>query len=476
MSVRKFSLIIAVMTVLFLLSPAYGEETTGMAVNPNGKVGVGTDTPVTKLHIYDPALQDPNGQGILTLDSSYWGPVPGSGGRIVFRWNQDGTEAADIRGYTYGIGETGLSFGTGWGNVQPRMFIDNSGNVGIGTDTPAAKLHVNGDVKIDGDINMPDDFGIYAGVDPVIGTAYGELALSTELYYYLIKPSILIDPDFVALIDPHGQDNQNWNVIALERDGYAVISPYLDTVFDDGSNVGINTFVFGDNASAVLGIANGTAPTSSPPDMVQLYAKNYNDGDGTSTSELFVRDEDGNVTDLSPHIFALFTPDEDEALPWAYYSENDYIGKRINVDMAGAIRALEKLTGKKFIYYEDIPKVDPLEGKKEAWEKRWIRENTVEVEIDKNAAFETVEIEIDDTTNVIGEDVSYKLEGTEVIQVKKPKYSKKKVKKVRLKKNVKFDSRTGKFILKQIPTVAEAEEAAQKEFQIKLKRFVRDRM
>ena len=53
MSVRKFSLIIAVMTVLFLLSPAYGEETTGMAVNPVDAKGdphrLLTDGQITEL-------------------------------------------------------------------------------------------------------------------------------------------------------------------------------------------------------------------------------------------------------------------------------------------------------------------------------------------------------------------------------------------------------------------------------------------
>lgn len=64
----------------------------------------------------------------------------------------------------------------------------------------------------------------------------------------------------------------------------------------DGGNVGIGATDFGTDASGVIGIANATAPTSSPADMVQLYAE-----DVTASSELRVRDEAGNVTTLSPH-------------------------------------------------------------------------------------------------------------------------------------------------------------------------------
>ena len=123
-----------------------------------------------------------------------------------------------------------------------------------------------------------------------------------------------------------------------------------------GGNVGIGTSSFGVDAQKVLAIANGTAPTSSPADMVQLYAE-----DVSGSSELKVRDEAGNVTTLSPHNFTLFKPKKDYFLPWSYYSKNDYLGREINVDMYGAIKALEELTGKKFIYTREF--------KPKSWDK-----------------------------------------------------------------------------------------------------------
>ena len=62
------------------------------------------------------------------------------------------------------------------------------------------------------------------------------------------------------------------------------------SLFSDG-NVGI---------SGTLAIANDVAPTSSPANLVQLYAE-----DLAASSELKVRDEAGNILTLSPHNFSL---------------------------------------------------------------------------------------------------------------------------------------------------------------------------
>jgi hypothetical protein len=70
--------------------------------------------------------------------------------------------------------------------------------------------------------------------------------------------------------------------------------------------------------------------------------------DVSSSSELKVRDEAGNVTTLSPHNFSLISEGPSEDMAWSYYSERD--GKRINIDMLKAIRVLEKLSGEKLVH------------------------------------------------------------------------------------------------------------------------------
>ena len=104
-------------------------------------------------------------------------------------------------------------------------------------------------------------------------------------------------------------------------------------LFSDG-NVGI---------SGILALANDVVPTSSPANLVQLYAEDV------GTSELKVRDEAGNITTLSPHNFSLIGQPS-EPLAWSHYSQNDH-GK-INVDMLRAMRLLESLSGERLVHIQ----------------------------------------------------------------------------------------------------------------------------
>jgi hypothetical protein len=80
--------------------------------------------------------------------------------------------------------------------------------------------------------------------------------------------------------------------------------------------------------------------------------------------EVFVKDEAGNETQISPHNFTLFNPSIEHEYPWSYYSKNSFLGVEINVDMFGAIKALERLTGKQFIYINNIDIEELSEDKK----------------------------------------------------------------------------------------------------------------
>lgn len=98
--------------------------------------------------------------------------------------------------------------------------------------------------------------------------------------------------------------------------------------------------------NGTLGITNGGTPGVSLSNGVLLFAE-----DVSSSSELKVRDEAGNVTTLSPHNFDLIPAGASEDMAWSYYSEKD--GKRINVDMLKALRVLEQISGEKLVYTEE---------------------------------------------------------------------------------------------------------------------------
>jgi YVTN family beta-propeller protein len=107
-------------------------------------------------------------------------------------------------------------------------------------------------------------------------------------------------------------------------------------IFSDG-NVGI---------SGTIAIANDIAPTASLANLVQLYA-----ADDSGSSELWVRDEAGNASVISPHNFSLIGQPS-EPMAWSFYSENDH-GK-INVDMLRTIRLVEEMSGEKLVHTESI--------------------------------------------------------------------------------------------------------------------------
>ena len=83
-----------------------------------------------------------------------------------------------------------------------------------------------------------------------------------------------------------------------------------------------------------IALTVGSDPTT-VADKAHIYAK-----DEAASAEVFVRDEAGNVTKISPH---------NQAGEWEYYSRNVKTGKTVRINMEEMIRDIEKLTGKTYI-------------------------------------------------------------------------------------------------------------------------------
>lgn len=119
-------------------------------------------------------------------------------------------------------------------------------------------------------------------------------------------------------------------------------------IVDDASSP--NTYLEATEAGALstsrnFNIINSTAPGSSPTNGCVLFAD-----DVSSSSELKVRDEAGNITTLSPHNFSLMPEGASEEMAWSYYSEKN--GKKINVDMLRLARLVEQISGEQIIFEE----------------------------------------------------------------------------------------------------------------------------
>jgi hypothetical protein len=131
----------------------------------NGNVGIGTITPISKLHIagdatikaalyldYSDIALYPNGENWINFHHSRQDPrgqffsglsYNNAGGGVALR----SPASTDFTyGSTFRI-SSGLWNGTSYDYTR-RLTINNAGNLGIGTETPAAKLDIAGTIKI----------------------------------------------------------------------------------------------------------------------------------------------------------------------------------------------------------------------------------------------------------------------------------------------------------------------------------------
>jgi hypothetical protein len=107
--------------ITFLTTPDGTQAPTEkMRITNAGNVGIGTDAPAVKLHVSAPAGADAK----FLLENG--------GAQSVLWTTRNSATNGDLRFQTM-IG----------GTVDTRMLIDYSGNVGIGTSSPAQKLHVS---------------------------------------------------------------------------------------------------------------------------------------------------------------------------------------------------------------------------------------------------------------------------------------------------------------------------------------------
>jgi hypothetical protein len=237
-----------------------GAPTNSFYLNNYGNIGIGTSSPVLKLH-----LQKGDSPG-MRLDqdaSSGWTPQI---------WDVTGNESNFfVRDVT---GGSTLPFRIQPGTPTNTLTLRSNGNVGLGTWSPEAKLHINGNVQIDS-VLIFRPIG-NAGIISREGAVYMD---NTEHNLRFYNGS-----EWVSMAD-----NQNLtltgNQLSIE-DGNAVnLSRYLD-------NTDMQEISLTDNILTISG-SNSTVNLSKylngddSDDQVLLLTENF----------LYI--EDGNTVDMS---------------------------------------------------------------------------------------------------------------------------------------------------------------------------------
>jgi hypothetical protein len=235
----------------------------------NNRVGVLTASPVNTLHV--------NGEVTLPINNlQYWNAYYSSGfksvaagyaGYTAFATNGDfvlantdasaaGAGSALTFYNRYRISNAGIHTWENVGGVAGTAMTLNSTGLGVGG-SPGYKLDV-------------------------AGSSAGVLRLVNI-------NNLSTDPAAVTRLSIDGQgatwhlDNERTNgIFKITRNSTACLT------IDNSGNVGIGVSTFGTSAAKVLGLANATAPSTSPAGMGQLYveagALKYRGSSGTVTT------------------------------------------------------------------------------------------------------------------------------------------------------------------------------------------------
>lgn len=248
------------------------------------------------------------------------------------------------------------------GNGTGAVVVD--GRLGVGTSVPQVLIHAYGSTP---QLRLQED-DVASGYLDIFDSGLGHISK------IITSGAATID------VDPTPTDGTSEAKIRIFRTTNTTAAVFIDVGLGSGvatynarlagkgtssyvslssGNFGIRSNAFGTSSVGVVSIGNGTAPTSSPANSVQLYAK-----DVSSSSELFVRDEAGNQTQLSPHAAGSLeeafpgADDKSVPLPMVIHHRNEYVGCEEWIHLSQLAQAVEELTGKKFIYRRPLEKRD----------------------------------------------------------------------------------------------------------------------
>jgi hypothetical protein len=146
-------------TSAFRVFPSGSSAPALMVDTTNRRVGFGVTTvpsfmmdgQFTDTTLYSQTSVTPNGLRVINFDNT-----ANTTAAIYLGMGSSGTAYVAINGVRESADNSALTFRTeSGGTIAEQMRINSSGNVGIGTTTPAQKLDINGGLKLDTSTAQP---------------------------------------------------------------------------------------------------------------------------------------------------------------------------------------------------------------------------------------------------------------------------------------------------------------------------------
>lgn len=332
-----------------------------------GDVGIGTLTPATNFHLYDgagsgtgsyyytiAAIIENSNRAFLEFNSVDFAGIT---------FNDDNQSVYAGVFYEYFAEHDYLMFKTG--GADDQMVITDAGAVGIGTDSPSALLHVNGNVRFQGGLyDSYNDMGSSGQVLQTTGTGIdwvdasslsdGDWTVSGSNMYAAVSGYIGIGTtspsanfDLVGNME-HTQTTTSGNGLSASGSTSAALyyitnnasNAFAGLSAGSNSSTGASYGIYGFNYSDGYGVygrtyhANGTA----------MYAYQNSNGNysamGNPNNALYAYHNSGNYAYLSSGDYGVFAENESAGVgDWAIYADG--------VDLGG-------VDGTNYYYYNSI--------------------------------------------------------------------------------------------------------------------------
>ena len=251
------------------------------------------------------------------------------------------------------------------------------------TASQEADLHITSQYSgtdTEGSINLYDSSNVHRYRQRASGIAEWYVGTAGSIGYSTPggKTGIVID-DGGTIIDPSSTGRFDFR-----SDGSFLQMGFIQNGWYDALNIfksrnvsiGLSTIGSGQQRNLIIG--NGVSGVTLPSGASQFFAK-----DVSASSEMYVEDEAGNETVLSPHGFEDGFIERSGAMDWLYRSKNHFVGKEIAVNLFQVIKDLEQSTGKSYIKIKDLPPDEVFDWDEHEERKRILRQNHITKETNR---------------------------------------------------------------------------------------------